>query len=207
MGCCHFYLLFVFLNHGTWVRLFCNFLIFFLSAFGCPIFRERFSYSLSLCDIEITYFLKVRGFSASSRTGVCLGLRGEHCCSNVFGDFSPQFLLEKKLNFLKSWKNGTMSPWIPFPFLSIYHVLTFYHLLISMCVRRHWGWVSGCITVHIQISPKQWGFCCSSQGPRMAFGYFASSVCFFFFVTLTWNRWAIDFIEAHSGFIWWFPLV
>ena len=94
-----------------------------------------------------------------------------------------------------------MSPCIPFPFLSIYHVLTFYHLLISMCVGRHWGWVCGCITVHIQISPKQWGCCCSSQGPRVAFGYFASSVCFLFLVTLTGNRWAIDFIEAHSGFI------
>lgn len=128
------------------------------------------------------------------------GFEGNIVAQMFLATFFPIFT-GKNLNLQKSWKNGT-SPSMPLSPLSAYHVLTVYHLLI--CV---WA----CVTVHIQTSPSLSGCCCShlgsSQGPRMAFGYFASSLFLVFSVTLTWNRWATDFVEAHSGFIWWFPLI
>lgn len=55
----------------------------------------------------------------------------------VFGVNFLSLFISKNLNFQKSWKNGTANPYAPFLLLSIYPMLTFYHILVSLGMSVH----------------------------------------------------------------------
>lgn len=54
----------------------------------------------------------------------------------VFGVNFLSLFISKNLNFQKSWKNGTANPYAPFLLLSIYPMLTFYHILVSLDKKK-----------------------------------------------------------------------
>lgn len=127
----------------------------------------------------------------------------------VFGVNFLSLFISKNLNFQKSWKNGTANPYAPFLLLSIYPMLTFYHILISLSMSVH---TCRC-ALHGPYAhfPKAMGllllliFRIQSRDYTLHLAVLPLHVSCSLWRRL-WTGQAVYFIEAHSGFIWWLLL-
>ena len=183
-----------FSNLSMWVRLFCNLHIFFL--FLVVLFSKNeiqcaFPVYWVWATLKWPIPWKLGGSPLHLRWCVLGALRGTLLPPCFWIRSSP--VSTGKTTLSAKLKDFNNEPCVPLPFL-----------FTAFPLQGMFRGV-GVYYSHGSFSPKQCGHCWSSQGPRMAFSCFDSSMCLLFFVTLTLNRWTIDFIEAHSRYIWWFP--